>query len=156
MIELTGGSIPLETLRAVAEGVPGAPAISLAKAAAQRMSRSRATVEQVLASDEVVYGVNTGFGKLSDVSIGAEDLEALQVNLVRSHACGVGAPLSLPETRGLMLLRANVLAAGASGARPEVAERLVEMLNLGVHPIVPEWGRSERAETLRLLRTWRW
>ncbi|MCK6632827.1 MAG: histidine ammonia-lyase [Fimbriimonadaceae bacterium] len=140
MIELTGGSIPLETLRAVAEGVPGAPAISLAKAAAHRMSRSRATVEQVLASDEVVYGVNTGFGKLSDVSIGAEDLEALQVNLVRSHACGVGAPLSLPETRGLMLLRANVLAAGASGARPEVAERLVEMLNLGVHPIVPEWG----------------
>lgn len=140
MIELTGGSISLETLRAVAEGTPGSPEVGLAKASAQRMADARATIERVLASNEVVYGVNTGFGKLSDVSISAEDIEALQVNLVRSHACGVGSPLSVPETRGLMLLRANVLAAGACGARPEVAEKLVEMLNLGVHPIVPEWG----------------
>jgi histidine ammonia-lyase len=87
-----------------------------------------------------VYGVNTGFGKLSDVSIDRADLEQLQLNLVRSHSCGLGDPLSDEEARAMVLLRANVLASGFSGARPLVIDTLIAMLEKGVTPVIPEKG----------------
>lgn len=105
-----------------------------------RMAEARAVVADILAQGRIVYGVNTGFGKLSSVTIPPSALAELQVNLVRSHACGVGRPLSEAETRAMMLLRANVLARGLSGARPVVLERLLALLNAGVHPVVPEKG----------------
>jgi len=114
--------------------------VSLATSARARMEASRGVVERIVAESRVVYGVNTGFGKLSDVMIPADELRALQLNLVRSHACGVGPALSEEETRAMMLLRANVLAKGFSGARPVVADTLVSMLERGVHPFVPEKG----------------
>src|SRR5437667_3151680 len=90
--------------------------------------------------DAVVYGVTTGFGKLSDVRIPREPLSELQLNLVRSYACGIGEPLSEPEVRAMMMLRANVLALGFSGIRGEVIKLLCAMLNRRVHPVVPEKG----------------
>ena len=112
----------------------------LAPAARARVAENRALIEQILAAGETMYGVNTGFGKLSDVRIPPEKLAELQFNLVRSHAGGVGNPLSEAETRAMLLLRANVLARGFSGVRPELIELLIAMLNAGVHPVIPEKG----------------
>ncbi|HET6205824.1 MAG TPA: histidine ammonia-lyase [Terracidiphilus sp.] len=114
--------------------------VEVAPAARARMAASRATIEEILAAGQTVYGVNTGFGKLSDVRIPAESLAQLQTNLVRSHSGGVGNPLSEPESRAMLLLRANVLAKGLSGNRPELVDLLVGMLNAGVHPVIPEKG----------------
>lgn len=114
--------------------------VAIGPTVAERMWATRKVVEDVLGSNQVVYGVNTGFGKLSDVHISHENVERLQLNLIRSHACGVGNPLSDAEARALMLLRANVLAAGYSGARPQVLEHLVAMLNAGLIPRIPEKG----------------
>jgi histidine ammonia-lyase len=111
----------------------GAPAL-------KRMAASRELIEQILAEGQTVYGVNTGFGNLADVRIPPESLAQLQTNLVRSHAGGVGDPLSEPETRAMLLLRANVLACGLSGCRASVVQLLVAMLNAHVHPVVPEKG----------------
>jgi histidine ammonia-lyase len=97
-------------------------------------------VERLVESNTTVYGVNTGFGKMASVRISREQIQQLQVNLVRSHACGVGAPLSEPETRAMLLLRANAIAKGFSGVRPVVAETLFAMLNRGVHPVIPCQG----------------
>jgi histidine ammonia-lyase len=137
MLELDGQSLTLEDVARVARG---AEEVSLADSARARVGAARRTVERIVAESRVVYGVNTGFGKLSDVTVPAEDLRELQLNLVRSHACGVGAPLSEEETRAMMLLRANVLATGFSGARAVVVETLLAMLARGVHPVVPELG----------------
>ncbi|HEV2799930.1 MAG TPA: histidine ammonia-lyase [Pyrinomonadaceae bacterium] len=137
MIELNGQSLTLEQVAAVARGAEG---VQLGEGARGRMEASRALVERIVEEGRVVYGVNTGFGKLSDYSIPRAELRELQLNLVRSHACGVGAPLSAEETRAMMLLRANVLALGYSGARPVVAEILIEMLERNVVPVVPEKG----------------
>ena len=87
-----------------------------------------------------MYGVNTGFGKLADVRIPGDKLAELQINLVRSHAGGVGDPLAEAEARAMLLLRANVLAKGFSGVRAELLELLVDLLNAGVHPVIPEKG----------------
>ena len=137
MLELNGQSLPLEQIDAVARGVLP---VRLADAARLRVTESRRVVDKIIAEGRVVYGVNTGFGKLSDVRIAPEDLRRLQLNLVRSHACGVGRPLSEPETRALMLLRANVLALGFSGARPAAIDALLAMLERRVHAVVPEKG----------------
>jgi histidine ammonia-lyase len=104
------------------------------------MAASRAVVDRLVASGATAYGINTGFGKLASVRISAEQVRELQVNLVRSHACGVGTPLSEAETRAMMLLRANALAKGLSGVRPLVVETLCAMLNAGVHPVIPSQG----------------
>lgn len=104
------------------------------------MGATRAIVEGIVARGEAVYGVTTGFGKLSDFAIPTDKLAQLQVNLVRSHAAGVGPRLPEREARAMMLLRANVLAKGFSGARPELAELLCGMLNHGLYPSVPEQG----------------
>jgi histidine ammonia-lyase len=136
-VELDGRSLTLQDVAAVARG--GAR-VALAAAAREHMLATRNFVEDAARSGAPVYGITTGFGKLSEVSIPHEQIEALQVNLVRSHAAGVGEPLPLDETRAMMLLRANVLAGGHSGARPQVAELLCSMLNAGLHPPVPEQG----------------
>jgi histidine ammonia-lyase len=118
----------------------GGRKVELAGDARSRIALSRAAIEQILAEGRTVYGVNTGFGKLSDVHIPPESLGALQVNLVRSHAGGIGQPLAVAEARAMLLLRANVLAKGFSGVRPELVELLVAMLNAGVTPVIPEKG----------------
>src|SRR5438270_984643 len=112
----------------------------VSKSARSRIFASRQVIDRIVARNAVVYGVNTGFGKLSDVRIRPGELRDLQLNLVRSHACGIGPPLSEPEVRAMMLLRANVLTLGFSGIRLEVIEMLCEMLNRGLHPVVPEKG----------------
>jgi histidine ammonia-lyase len=114
--------------------------VEIAASARERMAASRALIEEILAAGQTVYGVNTGFGKLADVRIPPEHLVQLQTNLVRSHAGGVGQPLSEAESRAMLLLRANVLAKGFSGCRTEVVDLLVGMLNAGVHPVIPEKG----------------
>ena len=105
-----------------------------------RVDASRHVVERIVAENQTVYGVNTGFGRLSDLRIEPNELRDLQLNLVRSHACGLGSPLSIPEARAMLLLRANVLALGYSGCRGVLIEALIEMLNRGVTPVIPEKG----------------
>lgn len=114
--------------------------VGLAPRARSRMLRTRAVVDDIVKRNEVVYGVTTGFGKLSDIAIPPDKLAALQVNLVRSHAAGVGDTLPEREVRAMMLLRANVIAKGYSGARPELVEVLLAMLNADVYPPIPEQG----------------
>ncbi|HEY3706750.1 MAG TPA: histidine ammonia-lyase [Terracidiphilus sp.] len=114
--------------------------VEIAAAARERMAASRALIEEIVAAGQTVYGVNTGFGKLADVRVSNENLAQLQLNLVRSHAGGVGQPLSEAESRAMLLLRANVLAKGFSGTRIEVLELLLALLNAGVHPVIPEKG----------------
>src|SRR5258708_7391032 len=114
--------------------------VQLTASAIERMNASRAVVERLVASGATAYGINTGFGKLASVRISTEQVRQLQVNLVRSHACGVGAPLSEPETRAMMLLRANALAKGWRGVGPRVVETLCKMRNAKVHPMIPSQG----------------
>ena len=101
---------------------------------------SRAVVDGVLARGETAYGVNTGFGKLSEVRIEPGEVRTLQRNLVRSHACGLGEPLPDADVRAMLLLRANVLAKGYSGVRPELIETLLALLNWRIHPVIPARG----------------
>ncbi|HEV7858052.1 MAG TPA: histidine ammonia-lyase [Pyrinomonadaceae bacterium] len=137
MLELEGQALTLEEVAAVALGEER---VALAPSARARVEKARAVVEKIIAEGRTVYGVNTGFGKLSDVHIEPSELRELQLNLVRSHACGVGQPLSEMETRAMLLLRANVLALGYSGARSLIIETLVSMLERSVHPLIPEKG----------------
>src|SRR5216117_3932182 len=136
-MELNGEQISLVQLAAVALG---GESVRISPLARSRILASRKLIEQIVARDVVVYGVNTGFGKLSDVRIPHAELRQLQLNLVRSHACGIGQPLSEAEVRAMMVLRANVLALGLSGIRYEVIELLCELLNRRVCPVVPEKG----------------
>ena len=136
-MELKGEQISLGELAAVAVG---GETVHISSVVRPRVLASRKIIEEIVAREEVVYGVNTGFGKLSDIRIAPGELRELQLNLVRSHACGIGNPLSIPEVRAMMLLRANVLALGFSGIRFEVIEMLCQMLNRGVNPVVPEKG----------------
>ena len=134
---LNGQPLTVEEINEVA--IAGKP-VKVAAEALRRVAESRGLIEKILAAGETVYGVNTGFGKLADVHIRGDKLAELQINLVRSHAGGVGQPLSEAEARAMLLLRANVLAKGFSGVRPELLELLVAMLNAGVHPVIPEKG----------------
>ena len=136
-MELNGQPLGLTEIAAVAFGNE---AVQISSAARKRVVASRKVIDKIIKRDAVVYGVNTGFGKLADVRIPQEDLRDLQLNLVRSHACGIGQPLSEPEVRAMTLLRANVLTLGFSGIRFEIVDMLCEMLNRGVHPVVPEKG----------------
>ncbi|PYJ94397.1 MAG: histidine ammonia-lyase [Verrucomicrobia bacterium] len=128
------------TLAEIASVALGDEAVQISAAARPRILASRKVIENIIARDELVYGVSTGFGKLSDVRIPRDALGKLQLNLVRSHACGIGNPLSEPEVRAMMLLRANVLALGFSGIRLEIIEALCELLNRRVCPVIPEKG----------------
>src|SRR3984893_15657098 len=136
-VELTGNDLTFAQLYDVAFR---GDTVSLAPDAIERMKASRAIVDRVVSSGETAYGINTGFGKLASVRISTEQVRQLQVNLVRSHACGVGVPLSEAETRAMILLRANALAKGFSGVRPRLVETLCQMLNAKVHPVIPSQG----------------
>jgi histidine ammonia-lyase len=136
-LELDGQRLSLEEISEVANH---GWTVNLSAAACRRMEASRSVVEAVVARGETAYGINTGFGKLAEMRIPFEELAALQRNLVRSHAAGVGEPLTEAEVRAMLLLRANVLAKGHSGVRVHVAELLTGMLNHEVHPVVPSRG----------------
>jgi histidine ammonia-lyase len=134
---LDGHSLSIDDVVAVAEGRCMA---ELSEAARARMHRTRAVVDRAVSAGVPVYGVNTGFGKLSEVTIPSAQLATLQRNLVRSHAAGVGDPLPEREVRAMMLLRANVLATGYAGARAQLVDTLLAMLGAGLWPVVPEQG----------------
>jgi len=137
MVTLDGESLTLDDVRAVAVDCAK---VSLATTARARMLRTRDIVAGIVERGDVVYGVTTGFGKLSEVAIPHDRLSELQVNLVRSHSAGVGPLLPEREVRAMMLLRSNVLAKGFSGARPDLVDLLLGMLNAGIYPPVPEQG----------------
>jgi histidine ammonia-lyase len=137
MLTLTGSTLQLEDAARVARS---GEEVALAPQAIQSMRASRATVERLAEGGEPVYAVNTGFGFLSNQRIPHGDLAQLQQNLLRSHACGIGEPLDIEIVRAMMLIRANVLAKGLSGIRPLIAERLCDLLNRGVTPVVPSRG----------------
>jgi histidine ammonia-lyase len=137
MLQLSGQQLTLQQIVDIAEG---REQVVLGNDARLRVDHARQVVQDIVTQGRTVYGVNTGFGKLSDVSIDRADLIQLQLNLVRSHSCGLGDPLSEPEARAMLLLRANVLASGFSGARPLVIDTLVAMLEKGVTPVIPEKG----------------
>jgi histidine ammonia-lyase len=136
-LPLTGKNLTRENFYAV---VLENRRVALDPRARNAMRRSRALVEKLIRERKVVYGVTTGFGSLATEHIEPAQVRELQLNLVRSHACGVGEPLDEAETRGLLLLRANALARGLSGVRPPVVELLCDFLNRGVHPVVPSRG----------------
>ena len=133
-LALTGHSLTIEEFY---DAVLGRRPVRLVSSAKSRMARAHGVIRRAAAGTKPVYGVTTGFGKLADQRIPQSDIEQLQLNLVRSHAAGVGDPLTTEETRGLMLLRANVLARGHSGARPRLVEDLLRLLNRQVHPVIP-------------------
>ncbi|MEP6690641.1 MAG: histidine ammonia-lyase [Gemmatimonadaceae bacterium] len=134
---LDGNSLSVADVRAVADD---GREVALAPEARARIALARAVVEALAARNDVVYGVTTGFGKLSEIAIPQARLAELQVNLVRSHAAGVGALLAEREVRAMMLLRANVIAKGFSGARAALVDLLAAMLNARLYPPVPEQG----------------
>src|SRR5437870_12209522 len=136
-MELNGQTLPLAEIVTVALGDAS---VQISSSARPRMLASRKVVVEIIARDDIVYGVSTGFGKLSDVRIPHDALAELLLNLVRSHASGIGNPLSEPEARAMMLLRANVLALGFSGIRLEIIDTLCELLNRRVSPVIPEKG----------------
>lgn len=137
MITLDGHSLTLEQVEAVARA--GA-SVAIDEAATRRVRRSREFLERLVVGEDRVYGVNTGFGRLAEVHIARDAQRALQRNMVRSHSAGAGRALPSEEVRAILVLRANALARGQSGCRPAVVERLVDLLNSGIHPIVPEIG----------------
>src|SRR5579862_5299876 len=136
-VVLDGKSLAVDEVFAVATA--GAP-VQLSATARARMEHTRAIVDGIVARREIVYGVTTGFGKLSEVAIPLNRLADLQVNLIRSHAAGVGPLMPKREVRAMMLLRANVLATGFAGARPALVELLLGMLNADLVPPIPEQG----------------
>jgi histidine ammonia-lyase len=136
-VQLNGNNLSLEDLRQVA---CGRRAVALAAPAREKVNAARAVVDALVRENKVAYAITTGVGKLSDVRIEPAQIRELQVNLIRSHSAGVGEPLSRDETRAMMLLRANSLAKGCSGVRAELIDLLCEMLNRGVHPVVPSQG----------------
>ena len=136
-LHINGNDLTLEEVRAVA--VENQPVL-LAPDAREGVNRARAVVESLVRSNQVSYAITTGVGKLSEVRIASDQIRELQVNLVRSHAVGVGVPLPIAETRAMMLLRANSLAKGYSGIRGVAIDALCQMLNRKVTPYVPSQG----------------
>ena len=133
-LHINGNDLTLEEVREVAtERRP----VLLDPDARAAVNRARTVVDALAASDKVSYAITTGVGKLSDVRIAGEQIREMQVNLVRSHAVGVGPPLAASEVRAMMLLRANSLSKGFSGVRAQTIDALCEMLNRGVTPFVP-------------------
>jgi len=136
-LHINGNNLTLEAVREVACEMR--PAL-LAPDAREAVNRARAVVDTLVANDKVSYAITTGVGKLSDVRIAGDQIRELQVNLIRSHAVGVGEPLSVAETRAMMLLRANSLSKGNSGVRASTIDTICEMLSRGVTPVVPSQG----------------
>mgnify|MGYP000904635520 CR=1 FL=1 len=125
------------TLEQVCAAARDKAAVKLHLSGKEKLLRSRKVVEKIISGGDVAYGITTGFGKFSDVSISQEDCDTLQRNIIISHSCGVGEPLPQDVVRAMMLLRANSLVKGYSGVRLELVELLLNMLNSGIHPVVP-------------------
>ena len=139
-IVLDGENLTFEEVIAVAYGEPGAPRIALADVAKKNVQRAADAVDTLLARGEIAYGITTGFGAFKDKIISRDEVEQLQRNIVLSHAVGVGAPFDIPTVRAIMLIRANTLARGFSGIRLETLQLILEFLNRGIHPVIPEKG----------------
>jgi histidine ammonia-lyase len=140
MVVIDGESLTFDQVLAVAYGEPGEPCVELSDSARAAVDRSAAAVDTLLERGEIAYGITTGFGAFKDKIISREQVERLQRNIVLSHAVGIGNPFDRPTTRAIMLIRANTLARGYSGIRRETLELILECLNRGVHPIIPEKG----------------
>jgi len=139
-IILDGESLTFEQVIAVAYGRPGEPQVALADTAKDAVNRAAAAVQTLLDRGEVAYGITTGFGAFKDKIISREEVERLQRNIVLSHSVGVGNPFDTPTVRAIMLIRANTLARGFSGIRLETLQLILDCLNQGIHPIIPEKG----------------
>jgi len=137
-LHLDGTSLSLDDLATLARGAE--VRIDVTPAALEAVQRSRELVEERVRAGDVVYGLTTGFGKLKNVAIAAEDLDRLQQNLVLSHCCGVGEPMPAREVRVAQVLRLNGLVRGYSGIRVELVEALVRLFNAGFVPVVPQQG----------------
>src|SRR5277367_1106537 len=137
-LPLDGASLTIPQVCAVARAYISD--VSLSAVARERMESSRALIDRLAAGDDPIYAVNTGVGLLANMRIPRSELDQLQRNVIRSHCVGVGEPLSREAVRAMILIRANVLAKGFSGIRPLVAERLCDLLNRGVTPVVPSQG----------------
>ena len=134
---ITGNTLTLEEIKLVCRDYCQ---VELSKEAVDRIMASRKIVDEFVENEEVIYGITTGFGKFSDVSISKEESRLLQKNLIVTHAVGAGKPFETEVVRGIILLRINNLAKGYSGARIETIETMINMLNKRVHPIVPQKG----------------
>ncbi|MDH4615742.1 histidine ammonia-lyase [Brevibacillus sp. AY1] len=137
VVELDGNTLHIEQVICIAKSQS---LISIPEAAREKVRHSRTMVEQMVSGQQVVYGITTGFGKFSDVMITGEDVTQLQENLIMSHACGMGEPYPVEVVRAMMTLRINALVKGYSGIREETLLHLVELVNRGVHPIIPQQG----------------
>src|SRR5699024_149934 len=137
MIELTGNDLTLEDVKEILyEGKE----VAIAEESLEKVKESRQSVDNIIKGTESIYGINTGFGKFSNVKIAEENVEQLQVNLIRSHACGVGDPFEPMVSKAMMVLRLNALLKGYSGVRLEVVELLKELINKNIIPVVPQQG----------------
>ena len=136
-VVIDGNHLNIEDAVALSKGLARA---KISDKSMKAMSASRQAIEKIIQSDEVVYGINTGFGAMSSVRISGSDLDDLQTNLIRSHACGIGENMDPEHVLLMMVFRANSLAKGVSGIRPEVVEMLIDMLNFGIAPLVPRIG----------------
>ncbi|HKP69192.1 MAG TPA: histidine ammonia-lyase, partial [Pyrinomonadaceae bacterium] len=139
-IFLDGENLTFDEVMAVAYGAPGEPRVRLHDAAKAKVDRAAKAVDTLLDRGEIAYGITTGFGAFKDKIISRDEVERLQRNIVLSHAVGVGDPFDIPTVRAIMLIRANTLARGFSGIRRETLELILEFLNRGIHPIIPEKG----------------
>ena len=139
-ILIDGESLTFEQVIEVAYGNPGEPRVGLASDARSKVQSAANAVDTLLDRGEIAYGITTGFGAFKDKIISLEEVETLQRNIVLSHAVGVGDPFDIPTVRAIMLIRANTLARGFSGIRPETLDLILECLNRGVHPVIPEKG----------------
>lgn len=137
MVELTGASLTMQQIARVCLKKEG---LTISQQSMNRVRKSRAAVEGIVSDKQTIYGINTGFGKFSDVIINNENVAELQLHLIRSHACGVGEPFSELISRAMLLLRLNTLIKGYSGVRPELIELLLELINKQVHPVIPQQG----------------
>lgn len=137
MVTLTGNDLTIEDIFNVSVNYEK---VGISSDALEKISKSRKNLEKLLEGDKPIYGVNTGFGSLLNVSIPKDKISELQENLIRSHSSGVGEPLSSIHVRAMMLVRANNLCKGFSGVRPELVNMIIEMLNGRIHPIVPRYG----------------
>ncbi|MBK6794814.1 MAG: histidine ammonia-lyase [Anaerolineales bacterium] len=139
-IYLDGQSLTFEQVQAVAYGQANAPRVEISDAAKKLVTRAADAVQTLLARGTIAYGITTGFGAFKDRIIPADQVELLQRNILVSHAVGVGNPFDIATTRAIMLIRANTLSRGHSGIRLTTLQLLVDMLNAGVHPVIPEKG----------------
>lgn len=139
-IALNGEDLTFEQVLAVAYGRPGAPRVFLGDKAVMKVTAAAQAVDTLLERGEIAYGITTGFGAFKDKIISREEVEELQRNIVLSHAVGVGDPFDTPTVRAIMLIRANTLARGFSGIRAETLQLIIDCLNKGVHPVIPEKG----------------